>query len=95
MTTHSSILAWRITFYNYHFIVVMVSMFKIYSHSSFQIYNTMVTMVTMKKKKYYFLSRIRLFVTPMDCSMTNSSVYGILQARKLEWVVIPSSTGFS
>ena len=30
---------------------------------------------------------------PMDCSLPGSSVYGILQARILEWVDIPSSQG--
>ena len=28
---------------------------------------------------------------PMDCSSPGSSVYGVLQARILEWVAIPSS----
>ena len=32
---------------------------------------------------------------PMDCSPPGSSVHGILQARKLEWVAMPSSRGFS
>ena len=27
----------------------------------------------------------------MDCSQPGSSVHGILQARKLEWVAIPST----
>ena len=30
---------------------------------------------------------------PMDCSLPDSSVYGILQARILEWVAMPSSRG--
>ena len=30
---------------------------------------------------------------PMDCSLPGSSVHGILQARILEWVAIPSSRG--
>ena len=30
----------------------------------------------------------------MDCSPPGSSVHGILQARILEWVVIPSSGDF-
>ena len=30
---------------------------------------------------------------PMDCSLPCSSVYGILQARILEWVAIPFSQG--
>ena len=32
---------------------------------------------------------------PYDCSLPGSSVLGILQARILEWVVMPSSRGFS
>ena len=31
----------------------------------------------------------------MDCSPPGSSVHGILQARTLEWVAIPSSRGYS
>ena len=33
--------------------------------------------------------------SPMDCSQPGSSVYGILQARILEWVAMPSSRGSS
>ena len=32
---------------------------------------------------------------PMDCSPPGSSVHGILQARILEWVAMPSSRGTS
>ena len=32
---------------------------------------------------------------PMDCSLPGSSVHGILQTRKQEWVAIPSSMGSS
>ena len=32
---------------------------------------------------------------PMNCSLPGSSVYGILQARILKCVAIPSSRGFS
>ena len=32
---------------------------------------------------------------PMDCSLPGSSVHGILQARRLEWVATPSSRGSS
>ena len=32
---------------------------------------------------------------PMDCSLPGSSVLGILQARILEWVAMPSSMGSS
>ena len=31
---------------------------------------------------------------PMDCSSSDSSVHGILQARILEWATIPFSRGF-
>ena len=30
----------------------------------------------------------------MDCSLPGSSVRGILQARRLEWVAVPSCRGF-
>ena len=39
------------------------------------------------------LSRVQLFVGP--CSPPGSSVHGILQARKLEWVAMPFSRGSS
>ena len=32
---------------------------------------------------------------PMDCSPPCSSVHGVLQARLLEWVAMPSSRGSS
>ena len=32
---------------------------------------------------------------PMDCSLPGSFVHGILQARILEWVAMPSSRGSS
>ena len=33
--------------------------------------------------------------SPIDCNLPGSSVHGILQARILEWVAIPSSRGSS
>ena len=41
------------------------------------------------------LSHVRLFVTPVDCSLPGSSIHGILQARILEWVTISFSRGSS
>ena len=32
---------------------------------------------------------------PMDWSLSGSSIHGILQARKLQWVAISFSRGFS
>ena len=40
-------------------------------------------------------SHVQLFVTPADCSLPGFSVPGILQARVLEWVAMPSSRGSS
>ena len=41
-------------------------------------------------------SCVRLFANPWTvCSPPGSSVHGILQARKLEWVALPSSRGSS
>ena len=37
----------------------------------------------------------QVFATPVDCSPPGSSVLGILQARMLEWVAMPSSRGSS
>ena len=40
--------------------------------------------------------RLRLTLrSPLDCSIPGSSVHGILQARILEWVAMPSSRGSS
>ena len=36
-----------------------------------------------------------LFCDPMDCSLPDSSVHGVSQARILEWVTISSSRGSS
>ena len=41
------------------------------------------------------LSRVRFFVTPWTVSQRDCSVCEILQARILEWVAMPSSTGSS
>ena len=40
-------------------------------------------------------SRVKHFVTSMACSPPGSSVHGILQARRLEWVAFPFSRGSS
>ena len=37
----------------------------------------------------------RTLCNPMDCSLPGSSDHGILQARILEWVAMPSSRGSS
>ena len=47
-----------------------------------------------KKVKVKSLSCVRL-CNPMDCSLPGSSLFGILQTRVLEWVVISFSRGSS
>ena len=42
-----------------------------------------------------FLQSCPTLCDPMDCSPPGSSVHGILQARILEWVAMPSSRGYS
>ena len=44
---------------------------------------------------YESLGHVWLFAPPKHCSLPGSSVHGILQARTLEWVAMPSSRGFS
>ena len=47
---------------------------------------------TWLKRKWKSLSHVWLFATPWTIySLPGSSVHGILQARKLEWVTAPSS----
>ena len=41
------------------------------------------------------LSCVQLFCGPINCSLPGSYVHGILQARILEWVAMPSSRGSS
>ena len=38
-------------------------------------------------------SSVPTLCNPMDCSLPGSSVHGILQAKILEWVAMPSSRG--
>ena len=42
-----------------------------------------------------WLSYVRPFETPMDCSLLGSFVHGVFQARILQWVAISSSRGSS
>ena len=57
-------------------------------------------MITIMGQSYHHAAVLCLvtqsFLTlwdPMDCSPPGSSVHGILQARTLEWVAMPSSRG--
>ena len=48
-----------------------------------------------EKVKVLVVQSCLVLCDPMDCSPPGSSVYGILQARVLEWVAISSSRGSS
>ena len=47
------------------------------------------------KRKVEVAQSYLTFCDSMDCSPPGSSVYGILQARILEWVAVPFSWGSS
>ena len=49
----------------------------------------------LEKCKCWSLSRILVFATPRTVAPPGSSIHGILQARTLEWVAMPSSGGSS
>ena len=42
---------------------------------------------------FWSLSHVQLFYNPMDCSPPGSSTHGILQAKILKWVAMPSFRG--
>ena len=48
-----------------------------------------------KKVKVLVAQSCPALCNPMDCSPPGSSVHGILQARRLEWVAMPFSRGSS
>ena len=51
--------------------------------------------VKMELSSYCSVAQLCLTLgSPMDCSAPGPSIYGILQARILEWVAIPSIRGF-
>ena len=53
-----------------------------------------IVLFTLQRLAKLFQSRPTL-CNPMDCSPPGSSVHGILQARILEWVAMPSTRGSS
>ena len=50
---------------------------------------------TLNKEEQVKVSGVLTLFNPVDCSLAGSSVHGILQARILEWVAIPYSSGSS
>ena len=86
MATHSSVLAWRIPGMG-----EPSGLLSMGSESD----TTEVTQQQQqeyKRKEVKSLSHVQLFASPWAvCSPPGSAVYGILQARILEWVAMPSS----
>ena len=73
--------------YSYQIFFLVMRTFKIYSLNNFQICNAVLLTIVCA----CVLRHVRLFVIPMDCSPTGSSVHRIFQAKILEWVVISYS----
>ena len=70
----------------------MLSDSKLIVTNTFNIFQTCLVMSCICAK---FLHSCPTLCDPMDCSPPSSSVQGILQARTLEWVAVPSSRGSS
>ena len=65
-------------------------------HQSFILFLAFPLSAIFKEVLKVFVSQLCLTLyDPMECSPPVSSVYGILQARILEWVAIPFSRGSS
>ena len=77
------------------------SLFYLYLPSSsfftFPLFASLLALICLKGQHWCVLSHfghIQL-CNPVDCSPPDSSVHGILQARILEWVAMPSPRGSS
>ena len=88
MATHSSILAWRIPWTE--------KPSRLQSIGSQRTGQNWVTNTMIMSVQFSSVSQsCPILCNPMDCSPPGSSVHGILQARILEWIVIPFSRGIS
>ena len=87
---HKKIITWAaaytfIILHNYYFLFCVISTFKIYCISNFQVYDTiLLTMCSVVKL-------CLILYDAMDCSPPGSSVHGIFQATLLECVAISFS----
>ena len=59
------------------------------------LYNRSLLVIRFTDEKVLVAQSCPTLCDPMDCSPPGSSVHGILQARILEWVAMPSSRGSS
>ena len=92
---HSSILAWRIPWSDFHFTLKKIR-FKseFISYCLIHIHYTIsITLVSSSEKRVCVsvcvcqLSCVQLFCNPMYCSLSDSSVHGVFQAGLLKWDV--------
>ena len=63
--------------------------------SIYCLYNRFLMMTILISVKVKVFQSFLTLCNPMDCNPPDSSVHGILQARLLEWVAMPSSRGSS
>jgi len=75
---------------------LLVSLIFLYWFSIFNLIPALLYTLSFLVLAVQLLSRVQpALCNPMDCSPPGSSVHGILQERKLEWVAMPSSRGSS
>ena len=94
MATHSSILAWRIPWTEepggvQYMRSQRVTWLSVWTHKVCIMFNFITTTTTTK-----LLQSCPTLCDPMDCSLLGFSIYGILQARILEWVAISFSNAW-
>ena len=81
----------------YYYRIYLVSWFFFFSFVNYILLDESIYF-TLKSTLWFSVKLPQSFLIlchPMDCNSLGSSVHGILQARRLEWVAMPSSRGFS
>ena len=61
------------------------------SHGEITLHTQLRDIIKNDSQEVQLLQSHMTLCNPMDCRSPGSSVHGILQARKLEWVAMPSS----
>ena len=91
MHLNAILLIWKILLYTFIMFISNVS-FKVIFCLNDLSNDVSRVFVCMHDKLFWLCSTL---CDPMDCSLSGSSVHGILQARWLEWVTMPYSRGSS
>ena len=81
-------------------VVVFKMQFKIHSQSDFfqtktelLFFSLISIYISNQKSESEVVQSCPILCDPMECSLPHSSVYGIFQARVLEWIAISFSRG--